>query len=315
MEEVNGNGGGEIYAAMAAILNDVEAISKGRRNDQQNYAFRGIDDVYNMVHPLFSKHRVFCVPRMLGQTTSERVTQSGTTLRFVELSMAYDFFAPDGSHVTAEVMGEAMDAGDKASNKAMSAAHKYALLQTFCIPTGDLPDADQTTHDELKPRAQAISDVPKCPDCGGQMWDNRKTKKGRQPDFKCKDKGCNKAVWEDSMAGQLTTEEAARAALLTQAEKLLVHAPAKLADLRKISDVNELGQKVQLLLDAKKKKEAEIAHLEPAERERQAKIADIQATLPESEIQRELAKSYGNKPLADLSLDELIQLQEDCVPF
>jgi hypothetical protein len=27
------------------------------------------------------------------------------------------------------------------------------------------------------------------------MWDNRATKKGKQPDYKCKDKSCNKAVW------------------------------------------------------------------------------------------------------------------------
>lgn len=254
MEEKQ-NGGGQIYPAMAAILRDVEAIGKGRRNEQQNYAFRGIDDIYNMVHPLLSQHQVFCLPRMLGQNTSERVTSSGTTLRFVELSMAYDFFASDGSHVTAEVVGEAMDAGDKASNKAMSAAHKYALLQTFCIPTGDIPDADQTTHDELKPRQPAANDVPKCPDCGGGMWDNRATKKGKQPDFKCKKKDCNKAVWLDSFAGKLTPQEAAIAALMAEAEKLLPPTSQKLAELRGISDPDELGRKVDMLLEAKRKKE------------------------------------------------------------
>ena len=41
----------------------------------------------------------------------------------------------------------------------------------------------------------------KCPDCGGEMWDNRTKKKSgeyssKNPDFKCKDKaGCGKAVW------------------------------------------------------------------------------------------------------------------------
>lgn len=38
----------------------------------------------------------------------------------------------------------------------------------------------------------------RCPECGGQMWDNRATKKGKQPDYKCKDKSCNKAVWLNS---------------------------------------------------------------------------------------------------------------------
>lgn len=40
-----------------------------------------------------------------------------------------------------------------------------------------------------------------CPDCGGPMWDNRSTKKGNQPDFKCKDRSCNKAVWLERRRG------------------------------------------------------------------------------------------------------------------
>src|SRR5688572_16874077 len=136
------NSHGQIYGLMAAVLKEVGAVGKGRRNEQQGYKFRGIDDVYEAVHPLFAKHGIFTVPRVLSEETNERTTEKGTILRFVKLTMAYDFFAPDGSRVTAEMIGEAMDAGDKASNKAMSAAQKYALIQTFCIPTGETPDAD-----------------------------------------------------------------------------------------------------------------------------------------------------------------------------
>ena len=35
-----------------------------------------------------------------------------------------------------------MDSGDKASSKAMTAAHKVVLCQTFMIPTADLIDPD-----------------------------------------------------------------------------------------------------------------------------------------------------------------------------
>src|ERR1043165_682105 len=118
MQEVQTNGSGQIYGLMAAVLKEVGAIEKGRRNVQQGYQFRGIDDVYEAVHPLFAKHGIFTVPRVLNEETNERTTQSGTVLRFVKLTIAYDFFAPDGSRVTAEMIGEAMDAGDKASNKA-----------------------------------------------------------------------------------------------------------------------------------------------------------------------------------------------------
>lgn len=35
-----------------------------------------------------------------------------------------------------------------------------------------------------------------CPDCGGKVWDNRESKKGNQPDFKCQKKDdCGWAAW------------------------------------------------------------------------------------------------------------------------
>ena len=38
-----------------------------------------------------------------------------------------------------------MDSGDKATNKAMSVAFKYACFQVFCIPTEDMTDPDAET--------------------------------------------------------------------------------------------------------------------------------------------------------------------------
>ena len=35
-----------------------------------------------------------------------------------------------------------MDSGDKATNKAMSIAYKYACFQVFCIPTEEMMDPD-----------------------------------------------------------------------------------------------------------------------------------------------------------------------------
>jgi predicted outer membrane protein len=53
----------------------------------------------------------------------------------------------DGSSHTIKTYGEAMDSADKATNKAMSAAYKYAAIQSFCIPTEGDHDADKTTHE------------------------------------------------------------------------------------------------------------------------------------------------------------------------
>jgi hypothetical protein len=324
--EAEVNSSGQIYGLMAQILSDVESIGKGRRNDQQGYAFRGIDDVYNMVHPLMSRHQVFCVPRMLAQDTSERITASGTTLRFVQLSMAYDFFAPDGSHVTAEVMGEAMDAGDKASNKAMSAAHKYALLQTFCIPTGDVPDADYTTHPEItgerKQVSKSSSAPQNCPDCGGPMWDNRETKKGKQPDFKCKNKSCDKAVWLQSQTPQTagySEDQILRDQLFAKAEKLM---SGMTEDRRKdalgrllMLSTEDMGKKINELSEAIQKK-AKPTSDDPIEADRLKRISEIREKVDATLLANYLKEKFENRKLEDLGVDAVIQVHDDLyLPF
>ena len=47
-----------------------------------------------------------------------------------------------------------MDSGDKSSNKAMSAACKYALFQVFNIATQELQDPDAESPEESQPKAQ-----------------------------------------------------------------------------------------------------------------------------------------------------------------
>jgi len=131
-----------IFQKIPAIMADVGAIGKNRENDSQHYSFRGIDDVYNELHELLAKHKVFTVPEILTERHEERKSRSGSLLIYRIFSIRYTFYAEDGSSVAAVVVGEGMDSGDKAGNKAMSVAHKYALLQVFCIPTDDPKDPE-----------------------------------------------------------------------------------------------------------------------------------------------------------------------------
>lgn len=124
-----------------------EGISKDRNNQQQGYKFRGIDDCLNALAPLMASHGLVIIPECLERTVSERETRNGGQLFYVVVRVKYRFYSTeDGSTVDAYVYGEAMDAADKATNKAMSAAYKYAVIQTFCIPTEGDNDADATTH-------------------------------------------------------------------------------------------------------------------------------------------------------------------------
>ena len=142
-----------IYKSMGKILKSITAIGKGSRNQQQGYAFRGIDDVMSELHGLFKEANVIVLPRVLKREVEERQTKAGSTLIYSTLTIEYRFTScEDGSYCSAVVVGEAMDSGDKSTNKAMSAGLKYALTQTFLIPTKETAqDPDYDTH-SVKPR-------------------------------------------------------------------------------------------------------------------------------------------------------------------
>ncbi|QQP86905.1 ERF family protein [Entomomonas asaccharolytica] len=143
-----------IYQAMACVMADIEAIGKDKRNEQQNFNYRGIDDIYNVIHPILSKYGIFTAPEVLEQSRTERTTNKNgkvSVLAFVNIKVKYTFWCKDGSHLDCVVAGEGMDSGDKATAKAMSIAHKYALLQTFSIPTAELIDQEADTYGDITP--------------------------------------------------------------------------------------------------------------------------------------------------------------------
>lgn len=148
-----------VYAAISGVMAKLatSGIGKDRRNEQQNYAFRGIDDVYNALAPLLSAEGLVILPRCISREVTERVNRNGTPLFYVVVDVEFHFTSTkDGSAHIVRMPGEAMDSGDKATNKAMSAAFKYACLQAFCIPTEGDNDADATTH-EVAPRIKPIA--------------------------------------------------------------------------------------------------------------------------------------------------------------
>jgi len=139
-----------VYKAIAAVQAElaISGIAKDHDNTQQGYKFRGIDDVYNSLAPVLSRFGLCILPRCVERTVTERATRSGGALFYTVVAAEFDFVAAeDGSKHTVRTYGEAMDSGDKSTNKAMSAAYKYACMQAFCIPTEGDNDADATTHE------------------------------------------------------------------------------------------------------------------------------------------------------------------------
>lgn len=149
----------QVYRAVSNVSRAlaIEGISKSRQNEQQRYKFRGIDEVMNALAPLLVEHQLLIVPRMFSRECTERQTKSGNAMYAVVVGAEFDFISvADGSAFTARTYGEAMDTADKATNKAMAVAYKYAAFQTFCIPTegGGDTDADAVTHEETTPKSK-----------------------------------------------------------------------------------------------------------------------------------------------------------------
>ena len=157
----------QIYGLIGQVMKKVGAIGKEstatNQSGKQMYKFRGIDAVYNALNPVMSDLGLFIVPEVLDQTREERKTTNGGTLIYSILKIKFTMYAPDGSNVSGILIGEGMDSGDKASNKAMSIAMKYFAFQTFMIPTEELRDMDPdaTVHENIVPKKDAPATVGK----------------------------------------------------------------------------------------------------------------------------------------------------------
>lgn len=137
----------EINRCIIEIMRKVGAIGKERKNASQGYNFRGIDDAMNALHHLFAEQGIFTTTKVLEQTREERSNKSGGVLIYSILKVRFTFHALDGSSQECEMVGEGMDSGDKASNKSLSVALKYALLQMFMIPTKEFIDPENDNPD------------------------------------------------------------------------------------------------------------------------------------------------------------------------
>lgn len=140
-----------IYETITAVMEEIGAIGKNSKNKEQNFMYRGIDAVMNALSPAFVKHRLFVIPEVLEQKREERQTNKGWNLIYSICRVKYTFYAEDGSSLAAVTIGEGMDSGDKATNKAMSIAFKYACFQVFCIPTEEMRDPDSDSPDPSSP--------------------------------------------------------------------------------------------------------------------------------------------------------------------
>jgi len=142
-----------IYERMARVLKDLEPIAKEQKNEKQGWSFRGVDDAYNALNPLLGKHEVISTPEKIEILWREKIqSKSGGVGWHFGAKYIWKFSTVDGSFILAESIGVSIDYGDKYANKAASIAHKYALIEAFCIATAEKHDPDNQAHDDILPQ-------------------------------------------------------------------------------------------------------------------------------------------------------------------
>jgi hypothetical protein len=80
-----------IYQAITNAMSEISPIAKDKRNKDQSFQYRGIDDVMNELNPILAKHRIFIYPEVVDIKRSERTTQKGGTLLYSVLTIKYHF--------------------------------------------------------------------------------------------------------------------------------------------------------------------------------------------------------------------------------
>ena len=134
-----------IHEAVAAIYSSINGYVQKTKSDGLRYSFASEADLIAKLRPAMVEHGVYV--QVLEYRDVERTvvtTSKGASMNVCLLKAIVRFtHGPSGTYVDVQSLGEGADSGDKAGNKAMTCAYKYALRQTFCIETGDDPDRDQ----------------------------------------------------------------------------------------------------------------------------------------------------------------------------
>lgn len=132
-----------VYEALRKVMEELGPVGKTRTNEAQGYQYRGIDDLYNEISRLHAKYGVTTIPRVLSKKTEKHEGRNGRLAFYTEIRVLYYIYGPDGSCVKAVVVADGLDSSDKSVYKALSGAHKYLLIQMYCVPTGEGMDVER----------------------------------------------------------------------------------------------------------------------------------------------------------------------------
>lgn len=139
---------GELVKAKVQVMARVPYVQK-QKADGLRYTFAGEAAFIEKLHPAMVEAGLTIAPEGMVLVHHEAYkTASGAAMNRVIVQGTYRLSHVSGQSEVIQCLGEGADSGDKAVNKAMTGAYKYALRQSFLIETGN--DPDDTPSEQLQ---------------------------------------------------------------------------------------------------------------------------------------------------------------------
>jgi ERF superfamily protein len=128
------------YARLSKIQSEIERIRKTGVNQQQNYKFVEEGAIMEAVKPLLAAESIFMtIKQVAGKAKVSQITYGSNNTKAFMAEVDVVMYLMDGLSDAKEeypAYAYAIDAGDKAFQKALTSAGKYAVLRAFMISTG-----------------------------------------------------------------------------------------------------------------------------------------------------------------------------------
>jgi hypothetical protein len=144
--------------AVCRVMQQVSYVQKDKQmQGGGSYKYVSVEAVIDALRPEMIRQQLVLIPAGVDPLTLECFENKNGT-RQNRTQVRYTFrlvHAPSQQSESVVVIGEAIDVGDKSSNKAMTAARKYALIMLFNIETGTDPDDTPSTAQERAPARQS----------------------------------------------------------------------------------------------------------------------------------------------------------------
>jgi len=164
-----------VVKALNLVMRDVTKVAKNEENTMQHFRFRGIDATTKAIAPALREHGVVVVPVGVEDYTYnvEEFGRNATKMGHVMVKVRYRWYGPQGDYIDTMSVGEATDAGDKCTAKAMSVAFRTCILQALCLPTDD-PDPDSESYERSSKNTPVpVPRAPRAPRTPVKPWEQR----------------------------------------------------------------------------------------------------------------------------------------------